>query len=201
MIFTGGERAARSVRWRPGPGHAGGGAERPGLPSPRASGGTRALAPFWPPCVLARPEPGCYWPGALASSGSGRGARAGRCRHGAAKSQNTEGQDVDGTASLECRADCLPDEPVPCSRRAEGGPRRFRCGVDLAWPPAVHGLDHQRGRAPGSRYLELTRLATPTVAGQGDHPDYGPAADPYALIAVAARPVARRDRTANHKYL
>ncbi len=66
-------------------------------------------------------------------------------------------------------------------------PRR---GVDLAWPPAVHGLDHQRGRqrdpAPGSRYLELTRLATTTVAGKGDDTDYGAAVDRYAIIAVAA---------------
>jgi len=62
-------------------------------------------------------------------------------------------------------------------------PRR---GVDLAWPPAVHGLDHQRSRAPGSRYLELTRLATTTVAGKGDDTDYGAAVDRYAIIAVAA---------------
>jgi hypothetical protein len=47
--------------------------------------------PFWPPRVLARPEPAYYWPDALASRRFGHGAQAGRCQRRAAGNQNTEG--------------------------------------------------------------------------------------------------------------
>jgi hypothetical protein len=44
-------------------------------------------------------------------------------------------------------------------------PRR---GADLAWPPAVHGLDHQRGRFPAAdvatlRMRETAALCTESV--------------------------------------